>query len=107
MLKAALAGAKDKGQAPPPKAEPKLDGSSFPCIVEGQPLPDEASLAADVESRLKLHRQSSLAGSMPRGYRNSVSGAPPGCWRSGRSDQDRRRPATTPAGPPTHQPPLP
>ena len=75
MLKQALASAKGGAAPPQPQADAKLDGQSFPCcstVMEGQPLLDD-ELAADVESKLRLHRQSSLAGSMPRGYRNSVS----------------------------------
>lgn len=77
MLAAALK--KGGGAAAAPKAqEQKIDSASFPCIEpvpEGAPLADAgaAELAADVENRLRLHRQGSLAGSVPRHYAGSVS----------------------------------
>ena len=74
MLKAALAKGGQAQAQPQQPAETKVDTASFPCIDEGQPLSSE-DLAQDIDQRLKLHRQASLAGSLPsaRGYRNSVS----------------------------------
>lgn len=76
MLKAALAGV-GKGAKPPPAPERAVDAASFPCIDETAELDSTSKaddLAQDIDQRLRLHRQSSLAGSMPsaRGYRNSV-----------------------------------
>ncbi len=72
MLAAAL---KKGGGAAPPTQEQKIDSAAFPCvgIPEGAPLDAGADLAADVETRLRLHRQGSLAGSVPRHYVGSVS----------------------------------
>lgn len=75
MLKALLAKGGD-GSAPAPP-EQKYDSSSFPgtaSIPEDAPTPDDsAALALEIDSRLKLHRGGSLAGSLPTRYTNSVS----------------------------------